>query len=213
MPESGKKLRSGRRIVLDPLSQESGAWDTSFLTQILDDQTGYSQHIYAEAYYHAARTLTRSLRRMRWGALRRDAGIIPILFLWRHHLEISLKGIIVAVSDYQDENCPPIESTHNLVHLWGLARKGLAEFVLDDPELQNVERAVTSFSAFDPDSQAFRYPKLRGGRRAAPGLRHVDPHQLDRAMTRVAKWLDLANYALDAMIDQRDEARRASQWY
>ena len=213
MPRNGKRRRSERRPALDPLSQDSGAWDTSFLTQILDDQTGYSQHIYAEAYYHAARTLTRSLRRTRWGGLRRDAGIIPILFLWRHHLEISLKGIIAAASDYRDEECPSIESTHNLVHLWSLAKKGLAEFVLDDPELRNVERAVESFATVDPDSQAFRYPKLRGGRRAAPGLRHVDPRQLDRAMTRVAKWLDLSSYALSAMLDQRDDARQASLWY
>lgn len=206
--------RRKRRSALDPLSQDSGAWgDISFLTQILDDQSGYSQHIYAEAYYHAARTLTRSLRRMRWGRLRRDAGIIPILFLWRHHLEISLKSIIVAISEYRDETCPSIESCHNLVTLWSLAKEGLAELVLDDPELSSVERAVESFAAVDPTSQAFRYPKLRGGRRAAPGLGHVDPRQLDRAMARVAKWLDLSHFALDGLIYQRDEARRAAEWY
>ena len=146
------------------------------------------------------------------GGTRRDAGIIPILFLWRHHLEISLKIIIVGISDYKDAPSPPIESTHNLAYLWGLARKGLAEFVLDDAEMKAIDRAVKSFSGFDPDSQAFRYPKLKGGKRAAPGLHVVDSRGLDQAMTRVAKALEMARYGLDGLLYERDEARRSSEW-
>ncbi len=204
--------RKGRVSVADPLDQTRGYWDSSYLKFLLDDQSGWSQSVYAEAYYHGAKTLTRSLRRGRWGGTRRDAGVIPILFLWRHHLEISLKIIIANIADYEDVACPPIESTHNLVHLWGLARRGLEELVLDAEEMTAIARAVKSFSEFDPDSQAFRYPRLKGGKRAAPGLDLVETRGLDRAMTRVAKALEMARYGLDGLLYERDEARRSSEW-
>ena len=52
--------------VADPLDQTRGDWNSSYLTFLLDDQSGWSHSVYAEAYYYAARTLTRSLRRGRW---------------------------------------------------------------------------------------------------------------------------------------------------
>jgi hypothetical protein len=207
-----RRRNPGARTV-DPLDQAGAGWDSSFLQYVLDDQSGWAQSVYAEAYSRAARTLTRSLLRVRWGGIERDAGIIPVLFLWRHHLEISLKIIIEEISSYRDQKCPSIATTHDLVYLWGLARKGLAELVLDDPEVKGVERAVKSFAAFDPDSQAFRYPKLQGGTRAAPGLGHVDPRVLDRAMTKVTKWLDLARYALDGLLHEKEQAEQSRYWY
>lgn len=207
------RRRKPRASVADPLDQTRGYWDSSYLKYLLDDQSGWSHSVDAEAYYHAAKTLTRSLRRGRWGGMRRDGGIIPILFLWRHHLEISLKIIITDIADYKDAACPAIESTHDLIHLWGLAKKGLEEFVLDDAEMKAIERAVKSFSEFDPNSQAFRYPRSKGGQRAAPGLHLVETRGLDRAMTRVAKALEIARYGFDGLLYERDEARRSSEWY
>lgn len=47
--------RPRSRTVLDPLDQRSGAWDLSYLAHILDDDSGFSYDIYAEAYARAAK--------------------------------------------------------------------------------------------------------------------------------------------------------------
>jgi len=182
------------------------------LHYIMEDQSGWPLGVYAEAYHRAAETLTRSLLRIRWPSLRRDAAIIPILFLWRHHLEISFKAIIANIADHEEKPKPSIESTHDLTLLWSLAKKGLEELVLDDEEIKRIGRVVRSFSGFDPDSQAFRYPKRRGGQRAAPGLHLVDARKLNRVMTQVASTLEIARTGLDGLLWQREEARQASQW-
>jgi hypothetical protein len=91
--------------------------------------------------------------------------------------------------------------------------ESLREANSDAADTKAIERAIKSFSRFDPDSQAFRYPRLKGGKRAAPGLRLVDARRLDRAMARVASALEAARYGLDGLLDQRDEARRASYSY
>jgi hypothetical protein len=44
--------------------------------------------------------LARSLLRRPFGS-QRSAGVIPVLFLWRHYLEISLKAIIADIADYK----------------------------------------------------------------------------------------------------------------
>lgn len=204
-------MKRGRTQIADPFDQRRAGWHSSFLN-FMEDTSGWPLHVYADAYHRAARTLTRSLLRTRWPGMQRDAGIIPILFLWRHHLEISLKAIIAEIADYEDRAKPSIESTHDLMYLWGLAKKGLGELVLADEDIKRIDRAVRSFSGFDPDSQSFRYPKLKGGQRAATGLNLMDARTLSHAMTEVAKALEIARYGLDGLLWQRDEARRSSQW-
>jgi hypothetical protein len=113
----------------------------------------------------------------------------------------------------QRQGVPVDQAPHDLLYLWGLAKKGLGTLVLADAEMKGIERAVKSFSKFDPNSQAFRYPRLMGGKRSAPGLRLVDARGLDRGMARVASALELARYGLDGLLYQRNEARRSSNWY
>jgi hypothetical protein len=184
------------------------------LRWVLEDQSSFSGSVYAEAYHRAAKTLTRSLLRTMWPSLERDGGVIPLLFLWRHHLEISLKVIIAELAAYTDKTAPAaVESTHDLTFLWRQAEKGLRQFVLDDVEVRSIAVAVKSFSGFDPDSQAFRYPRLKGGRRAAPGLDQVDARRLDRAMTNVAKALRMARDGLDGLLYEKEQAEQSRDWY
>jgi hypothetical protein len=201
-----KARRPRRGEASDPLDQLQAGWDSSFLN-FLDDESGWSLHVYCKAYLQAAKCLMRSLLRLRWGGMKRDAGVIPILFLWRHYLEISLKAIIAEIADYKDKTPPVLTSEHRLFSLWALAKNDLKDLVLDDEEVEQIGSVVHSFSTVDPASQAFRYPTLKSGSRAAPGLRVVDLRRLDKTMTKASAALEMARGGLDGLLHQKREAQ------
>lgn len=88
-----------------------------------------------------------------------DMLVFPIMFAYRHHLELMIKAVIKegrrhlgCTGDYT--------YTHDLMRLWSECREILeAIFPDDDTEpLDATEHILTQLTKVDPDSQSFRYP-------------------------------------------------------
>lgn len=82
----------------------------------------------------------------------------PIVFCYRHYLELTLKHLIELFLQYEesDETYPEI---HDLSKLWNTVKANCyqpAELV-SDQEIPNVERLILEFHDFDSRSTAFRY--------------------------------------------------------
>ena len=90
----------------------------------------------------------------------RDSLVFPIVFLYRHYLEVQLKDILRMLYLHHGKICK-IPNDHNLVTLWKSVRP-LMERVYDDPESSDnnghIEARIEEFSQLDEGSYAFRYP-------------------------------------------------------
>jgi hypothetical protein len=180
--------------------------------QFLEDSE-FALHVYGNAYRRAAAILTRSTLRLRHRGLDFDASAVPILFLWRHYLELTLKAINIDLAKYNDAPPPPSLKGHSLLSLWKSAEKELRSLILQDEEAKWIGEVIREFSTVDEKSQAFRYPTLKGGAKSAPGLRWVDLRNLADHMMRVSKALEIARSGLDGLLYQKDEAERSASWY
>ena len=91
----------------------------------------------------------------------------PILFLYRHHLELALKDLIQdCLSLLGREEVFP--KTHRIDMLWQTCCGLLDEIspgLRCGEEVRNTTRLMLDFQKVDPTSEAFRYPEDRQGNR------------------------------------------------
>lgn len=95
---------------------------------------------------------------------RRPTLVYPIIFCYRHFLELTLKDMLeeYGVMGNVQRNW----SDHNLENLWGAYRKLLRNLGSDHPEEKGtdaVEHCIAEFAKIDPFSATFRYPFDRKG--------------------------------------------------
>ena len=199
-PESAREHTCGRSAMLDWLR--------------------HGDYLLASGYADAATILTNwSLRVPR----HEDALAYPVLFLFRHYLELRLKDIIwmanvLCERGFPDHTRPDLSrlwSRHGLPHLWQQVRDLAAELGLPGGKSwEYVGRCIHEFSEVDPKSQAFRYltdptgkdlHPIQPGSRGKERVRHVNLGALGRVMARVVTMLEGLRTELGEMQDGLDE--------
>ncbi|MCY3731169.1 MAG: hypothetical protein OXF98_07485 [Rhodospirillaceae bacterium] len=92
--------------------------------------------------------------------LARDTLVFPIIFNYRHFLEISLATYGQAVG------IAPNWRSHDLATLWGSVLEMLDRYGTVDPDEADpvVGEIILEFAKIDPNSYAYRYPVDRQGR-------------------------------------------------
>ena len=83
----------------------------------------------------------------------------PVLYLYRHHIELTLKSII-GYANILEECDNSFPRTHDLSILWMKARdkiKIIGDEIQED-DLKAVDDLIAQFADFDPLSTTFRYP-------------------------------------------------------
>lgn len=89
--------------------------------------------------------------------------VYPILYNYRHGIELALKWIIIKFGKYasvEAGNC----AHHDLWKLWLIYKELLLELGSDDDNsLAVVEQVVKDFHDLDKSGQAFRYADARSG--------------------------------------------------
>ena len=133
--------------------------------------------------------------------------VLPMAFLWRHHLELVLKDIIALGRRLVGEpwGFPP---GHSLMKLWKEARPHITQCGDSNaPELANVEANLREFEHVDPGADGFRYPfnRDRDARSLdrAPDL--VNLQVLHEAMEALANFFDGVRSELSSRLDYRAE--------
>ena len=127
-------------------------------------QLVYSEYfdIYAIGYKRAADML---IERVHEEQIPLDINtlVFPIVFLYRHYLELRLKSIIKEGYAIEGKAVPEKHMHHDLSNLWNKANelriKSGVEIEKKDQSF--VRSRLDELSEIDPSSQAFRYPTRR----------------------------------------------------
>lgn len=119
---------------------------------------------YADSYYDAAKCLVDKVRHSNGY---RDTVICPIIFLYRHSVELYLKHIILTYNRFNSKNIKQKEDliTHDLKKLFSYAKESLIKLDLwDEKNLEDnyygdkLIELVDYLSILDASSFTFRYP-------------------------------------------------------
>jgi len=160
-----------------------------------------SWDVYADGYKEAADRLVGTAMENRWLL---DALIYPIVFLYRHWIELRLKEIIsqggVLIQEHHEA---PMK--HGLTELWDEARAVVMKIWpnADYTELSLVTAAIQEFNGVDPLSITFRYGRDRKGRLTLPGdITHINVRNLKEQMDKLALYLDGAAFGIDHMLGE-----------
>lgn len=99
----------------------------------------------------------------RAGTRRPDDLLYPILFCYRHGLEVAMKWILNEYGRYVDVEC---KLNHDLWRLWQACKKVIIEIgeeSADDDAIEVVEGIVKEFHDLDPAAFALRYSTNKKG--------------------------------------------------
>jgi hypothetical protein len=154
---------------------------------------------YEEGYRRAAHVLYEHIAATSTGM---DTLVFPLIYLWRHAIELQLKKVIANGRRLRDV-VPHIPKTHDLVRLWKLAQTEIT--ALDEaviPETEVVDHVLDELQQLDPEATGFRHPEDNKGQpnlTSPPSLLDLD--NVQEILTDVHTFLECAN----AEISQRLE--------
>jgi hypothetical protein len=159
--------------------------------------------VFARGYRHAASKLAEDLlARPRFA----DYDAYPVVFLYRHSLELSLKNIIYRAAFFAAfQGCDDIDAglynNHRLTLLSETAAAILRRlFPANEALGHTVDIMLTvasEFSAIDPDSYAYRYPIDTQGRPSTSPHQVVNLEALHRTMKELLDQLAVIDFGLD----------------
>jgi hypothetical protein len=118
----------------------------------------------------------------------------PILFCYRHYIELTLKEIVQKHGPWVDVLLP--DENHKLPELWGLFLQ-VATAYGNDPQYEAaaaVASCITELAKFDPSSFAFRYAsyKKRTGKLIPLEFGTIDLDNLHDVMDGIANFIECA---------------------
>ena len=114
----------------------------------------------------------------------RDTLVFPIVFNYRHFIELNLKYLIAMYgpSVGVDANW----DTHDIAYLWMTFEKIAAKYGMSDKEADEVVKLIIAdFAKIDPRSFSYRYPVDRDGKIVDLGQEQIDLSQLADVMKAV----------------------------
>ena len=135
--------------------------------------------------------------------------IFPILFLYRHYVELSLKETI-GYGRYLDEQSKPLTGGHNLKNLWEEARKYIEKHVFEvikAEELDKIEILIHEIHSIDPSSEGSRYPfvkKKKEKGRHIPFPLNACPIDLDELYAKTKEVFDFLEKATNYLAVAKD---------
>lgn len=131
----------------------------------------------------------------------RDTLVFPIIFNYRHFLELSLKWQLSAFGPTVGTR--PNWQNHDLATLWHEFLEMLKLYGIEDPDGTDTGagQIILEFSKIDPGSYSYRYPVDRGGRPVP--IAHSELHlpTLAKVMEKVAGYFDGCDGYLGSLLD------------
>jgi len=160
-------------------------------------------YTYVDGYKDAADVLAERILAER---LVIDVLIYPLAYLYRHHVELVLKTVIIIGSAYAEEE-PPDYGHHRLKELWRDARRYIRMFwQTADPEpLDAAGSLVAEFDRLDMGSFAFRYPVTKKGGDALPNVTHINVRHFAEMASRLGFFLTCCMTGMDVELDAKQE--------
>lgn len=119
-----------------------------------------------------------------------DKLVFPIVFLYRHYLELLLKFIIDVGRQLENKNGYPTH--HRIENLWPEA-KGIIRKMWpggDPEEMKLTDHVIKELSSVDPESMCFRYPESKDGEKYIPDITHINLRHLGQTIDTVGTFLE-----------------------
>ena len=169
---------------------EGEFWGSASLHYHLD---GWSA--YAVGYKEAADIIVQSIIKSRRMF---DPLVYPIMQLYRHYLELQIKGLILSSQNLLNKKRKNSQ-IHDLEKLWQHCDKLLREISPGDSEdsLDSITRLIKEFTSIDPFSTAFRYPEDRKGTKSLETIEHIDILNVAKVMNNISMLLEAAEAQID----------------
>lgn len=162
-------------------------------------------YAYAEGYRRAGDILAKELEADPRRGL--DYLVYPLVFLYRHAIELQLKGIIRDGTQLLRQPAVPkkLLNKHELEPLWTAACQILEKvWPESDPDrLRQIAKVISGLSAADPDSQAFRYDRDKSGHRTKSLLTLVNIAKFHGLAEEAYGLLDGATTGLQTLLDEQ----------
>jgi hypothetical protein len=146
---------------------------------------------YRAGYFACARAAAQSLFNSRGD----NASAMPVLFLYRHYLELALKDILDAAGAFAIELSDK-KFGHDIAALWAEVRPLVISFGVAPSDAD--DRTIAEMADLDKRADAFRYALDNKGERHFKGIGSVDVGLLISALDSLAQ-----NF--EATIDQMHE--------
>ena len=158
-----------------------------------------SGFLYSQGYRDAAKVLSEEV--LASATVDKACSIFPILFLYRHHIELVLKRLTSTGAFILGKELTKAESEKLLQHrldlIWGIGRPILeaARDELGWPEPTNedmdgIQAYIEQLTQFDPDGQGSRYAVSREGDRSLAYSKQINIRVFTEQMNRLGDFLE-----------------------
>ncbi|MEG0211144.1 hypothetical protein [Hafnia sp.] len=161
---------------------------------------------YTEGYRRAAEIL---IGHIDASGRDQDFLVYPVLFLYRHHLELIIKQVISLALKLAEEpdKYQYKKDDHNLNTLWSLAQKLLLD--VDDnyrsSEFRIVKEVVKALLKTDERATDFRYAQRNNGTRSLKEIHYVNTRHFGAQMGAASDLLGRIDDGLRYLLDSKAE--------
>ncbi len=161
---------------------------------------------YAESYKQAADAVVETIERTRQGA---DLMGYAVLFLYRHYVELMLKGLIRMGRRIERGSWDYPRNEHGINKLWQECRPMLErQFPEGDKSATDaVERCVKELCRIDPNGEVSRYPEHKDGRPTVQGDHYFPLRNVRQTMDKIDGFLGGSYDALDELLQHEADVQ------
>ena len=132
-----------------------------------------------------------------------DDLVFPIIFCYRHFLELSMKWILWHRLEYRSMS---IFGEHDLSKIWSKCRLLFQEFEInEEPQVKASQRMILEMHEKDERSFNFRYTLDRQGKPIELEMKGVDLTGLRERIEKLDNFFDIADTIIDVELDARSE--------
>lgn len=169
---------------------------------------------YTEGYRRGARLLVEYVMEHHRN---QDYLVYPIIYLYRHHVELALKSLIRHTPYLIDRPLTKSEKAHLGKHRLDLLWQDLKPMLsaigeaagwgeLDAADVEGIDDYIRQLTELDPDSFSFRYTRSKKGTPSLPAeLKHINLRHFAEMLERLADFLDGLNTGLGVLTDGKSE--------
>ena len=163
--------------------------------------------VYCSGYWQAADVLVdHFLQKHDNYSAEYESKAFPIIFLYRHYLELRLKELFIAYGRLLGDSVDI--PGHGLVSLWkeirDRANREPSEHVPEiNEDMEVLEGIIEQFERIDPKSVVFRYPISKDGKTVTLPKIQVDLQRLKEVMDWVSFFMDGWSVGVDEYISAK----------
>lgn len=169
---------------------------------------------YSIGYLKAAQLISRIVI---YSGQQPDTLLYPIVYLYRHYLEIMLKDLISDGLEIRGETVSSelkeILGQHNLMKLWNNFKPFFCEVCGTDSDFEAVKKAMESYinqmHCIDPEAISFRYDKSKTGKQSLEGIERINILNFCRNMEKLSLLIEGISMQFSDALDHVRDMRRS----